>query len=71
MKYFRNFGLTVHFVVEGNGKAVCTNTCEAWNIDESSCDRVKNDIVTYCSYKSKLSCMCRSKSAAIIFYQEL
>ena len=53
MKYSRNFGLPVHFVVEDNGKSVCTNTREAWNVDELSFDGVKNDIVTYYSYESK------------------
>ena len=53
MKYCRNFGLPVHFVVEDNGKSVCTNTREAWNIDELSFDGLKNDMVTHYSYQSK------------------
>lgn len=53
IKYCRNFGLPVHFVVEDNGKSVCTNTREAWNIGKLSFDGVNDDLVTYYSYQSK------------------
>ena len=53
IKYCRNFGLPVHFVVEDNGKSVCTNTREAWNIGKLSFDGVKDDLVTYYGYQSK------------------
>ena len=30
IKYSRNHGLTIHFIIEDNGLSVCTDTNEAW-----------------------------------------
>lgn len=53
MKYCRNFGLPIHFVVEDNGKSVCTNTREAWNLEKLSFDGATDDFVTYYRYQTK------------------
>ncbi len=53
IKYSRNFGLPIHFVVEDNGKSVCTDTRESWNREVLSYEGVNDDYITYYKYETK------------------
>lgn len=53
MKYVRNWGLPVHWIVEDNGKSVCTDTREAWNMPILSFEENRPDNVTFYKYQSK------------------
>lgn len=56
MKYAYNFGLPISFVVEDNGKSVCTNTVETWNtmLDEGDDeDFWEENHVIYYKYEPK------------------
>jgi len=52
IKYSRNFKLPIHFVVEDNGKSVCTDTREVWNQKKLSFEKRNDDYVTYYKYKT-------------------
>ena len=51
IKYARNHKLPIHFIVEDNGKSVCTITRETWNMEKLSYENVNDEYVTYYSYK--------------------
>ena len=51
IKYARNHELPIHFIVEDNGKSVCTNTRETWNQEKLTYEGVNDKYVTYYSYK--------------------
>lgn len=53
MKYARNHGLPVHWIVEDNGKSVCTDTREVWNTPRLTHEEAKDPAVTYYRYESK------------------
>lgn len=53
LKYSRNHGLPIHFVVEDNGKSVCTDTREAWNQPRLSFEGRQDEFVTYYQYETK------------------
>ena len=53
LKYSRNHGLPIHFVVEDNGKSVCTDTREAWNQPRLSFEGRRDEFVTYYQYETK------------------
>lgn len=53
IKYSRNHGLPIHFVVEDNGKSVCTDTREAWNQPRLSYEEVNDEYITYYRYQTK------------------
>jgi len=53
IKYSRNFKLPIHFVVEDNGKSVCTDTREAWNQPTLTFEGVNDEYVTYYRYQTK------------------
>ncbi len=53
MKYSQNHGLPIHFVVEDNGKSVCTNTREVWNQPQLSFEGVQNEYITSYRYETK------------------
>jgi len=55
LMYAENFDLPLHFVVEDNGKSVCTDTRESWGSSEHSITRseaisMMSDRVTYYKY---------------------
>jgi len=50
IKYATNHGLPVHFIVEDNGKSVCTDTKASWALRKSSFAGMENDYVTYYQY---------------------
>jgi len=53
MKYSRNHELPIHFVVEDNGKSVCTDTREAWNQPQLTYESTRDPMVTYYKYETK------------------
>lgn len=50
-KYARNHALPIKFVVEDNGKSVCTNTRKVWNAQKLTFENVNDDYVIYYRYK--------------------
>ena len=53
IKYSRNHSLPIHFVVEDNGKSVCTDTREAWNQPVLSFEQPADEYVSYYRYETK------------------
>ncbi len=53
MKYSQNHGLPIHFIVEDNGKSVCTDTREVWNQPQLSFQGVQNEYITSYHYETK------------------
>lgn len=52
IKYTRNHALPLHFVIEDNGKSVCTDTRQAWGCELLSHENTKDEFVTYYRYDS-------------------
>jgi TPP-dependent pyruvate/acetoin dehydrogenase alpha subunit len=52
IKYSINHELPIHFIIEDNGKSVCTDTREAWGSCNLTYENVNNDYVTYYRYDS-------------------
>jgi TPP-dependent pyruvate/acetoin dehydrogenase alpha subunit len=53
IKYSENHGLPVHFIVEDNGKSVCTDTRAVWNQPRLTHEGVRNHRVTYYRYETR------------------
>jgi len=53
IKYSRNHRLPIHFIVEDNGKSVCTDTREAWNQPRLSYEDTRDEYVSYYRYETK------------------
>ena len=53
VKYSRNFKLPIHFIVEDNGKSVCTNTRKTWSQKRLTYEKGADKYVTYYKYKLK------------------
>ncbi len=53
LKYATNFDLPIHFIVEDNGKSVCTDTRETWNQPVLTYEGMKHPRVTYYKYQTK------------------
>ena len=53
IKYSRNKNLPIHFIIEDNGKSVCTNTRKAWSQKKLSFELKKDRFVTYYKYNLK------------------
>jgi len=51
IKYARSHKLPIHFVIEDNGKSVCTITRETWQLDKLTYENVNDEYITYYSYK--------------------
>ena len=51
IKYARNHELPIHFVVEDNGKSVCTDTRATWGTDTLTYEGVNDTYVTYYRYR--------------------
>jgi len=51
IKYARNHKLPIHFIIEDNGKSVCTDTRATWAMDKLTYEDVNDDYVTYYKYK--------------------
>jgi len=53
MKYARQWNLPVHWIIEDNGKSVCTDTRQTWNVSALSHEVGGDPHVTYYTYESK------------------
>jgi len=50
IKFARNHKLPIHFIVEDNGKSVCTDTRKTWGTDTLTYEGKSDDYVTYYKY---------------------
>ena len=53
IKYAMNHELPIHFVIEDNGKSVCTDTRKTWKQDKLTYEGVNNKYITYYKYETK------------------
>jgi len=53
IKYSRNFDLPIRFIVEDNGKSVCTDTKLAWGVDKLSYEDSDDPMIVYYRYETK------------------
>lgn len=53
IKYSRRWNLPVHWIIEDNGKSVCTDTRAVWNCTELSYENNDAPWITYYRYESK------------------
>ena len=53
IKYSTNHDLPIHFIVEDNGKSVCTETRQVWNQPVLTHEGAKHPKVTYYKYETK------------------
>ena len=53
IKYSANHQLPIRFIVEDNGKSVCTDTRETWNQPVLSWEGAKHPLVVYYKYQTK------------------
>tara|TARA_R110002072_G_scaffold68549_1_gene166778 strand:- start:107 stop:718 length:612 start_codon:yes stop_codon:yes gene_type:complete len=51
IKYARNHKLPIHFIVEDNGKSVCTDTRATWGMEKLTYEDVNDEYITYYKYK--------------------
>jgi len=51
LKFSINKKLPIHFIIEDNGKSVCTDTRKTWSKKKLSFDGKKNKYITYYKYK--------------------
>jgi len=52
-KYVRNHDLPVRFIIEDNGKSVCTDTKKTWNSNKLTYEAVDNKHICYYKYETK------------------
>lgn len=52
-KYVRNHDLPVRFIIEDNGKSVCTDTKKTWNSNRLTYEAVDNKHICYYKYETK------------------
>lgn len=50
IKYVRNHKLPIHFIIEDNGKSVCTDTRQTWGCDKLSFEDCSDEHITYYRY---------------------
>lgn len=53
IKYATNHALPIRFIIEDNGKSVCTDTRQAWNQSKLSYEDIKHPLVVYYKYQTK------------------
>lgn len=53
LKYSVNHELPIKFIVEDNGKSVCTDTKETWKNKEPLFEGINDDYIYYYQYKTK------------------
>lgn len=53
LKFSRNKNLPIHFIIEDNGKSVCTNTRDAWSMKKLTFEDKKDKLITYYKYSLK------------------
>ncbi len=52
VKYSQNHDLPVHWIVEDNGKSVCTDTREVWNTRTLTYENTRHPHITYYKYQT-------------------
>lgn len=50
IKYSINHNLPIHFIIEDNGKSVCTDTRKTWGSEKLTYEDINNEYVTYYRY---------------------
>lgn len=50
IKYSRNHKLPIHFIIEDNGKSVCTDTRQTWGCGKLSFEDNSDQYITYYKY---------------------
>lgn len=50
IKYARNHKLPIHFIIEDNGKSVCTDTRKTWGTEKLTYEDVNDEYITYYKY---------------------
>ena len=53
IKYSINHKLPIHFIIEDNGKSVCTNTKNTWGTDKLTYENIANEYITFYKYETK------------------
>lgn len=53
IKYARQWGLPVHWIIEDNGKSVCTDTRQAWNASTLTYEDTTDPRITFYKYQSR------------------
>jgi TPP-dependent pyruvate/acetoin dehydrogenase alpha subunit len=53
IKYSENHNLPIHFIIEDNGKSVCTDTRQAWNQPRLTYEGLRTSRITYYRYETK------------------
>ena len=53
IKYSRQHKLPIHFIVEDNGKSVCTDTRSTWKMNVLTYENFEDHMVTYYRYETK------------------
>jgi TPP-dependent pyruvate/acetoin dehydrogenase alpha subunit len=53
IKYSYNHTLPIRFIVEDNGKSVCTDTREAWNQKALTVEQTPHPMVTHYKYETR------------------
>jgi TPP-dependent pyruvate/acetoin dehydrogenase alpha subunit len=51
IKYARNHKLPIHFIIEDNGKSVCTDTRATWATEKLTYEDIRDEYITYYRYK--------------------
>jgi TPP-dependent pyruvate/acetoin dehydrogenase alpha subunit len=51
IKYAKNHQLPIHFVIEDNGKSVCTDTRKTWGQEKLTFEDCSDEYITYYRYK--------------------
>jgi pyruvate dehydrogenase E1 component alpha subunit len=52
-KYVKNHDLPVRFIIEDNGKSVCTDTKKTWNLIRLTYEGIYNKYIYYYKYQTK------------------
>lgn len=53
LKYVKNHNLPVKFIIEDNGKSVCTDTFKTWGMSKSTYEDINDEHVFYYKYVNK------------------
>ena len=53
IKYSRQHQLPIHFIVEDNGKSVCTDTRATWKLEQLSFEQSTDPMISYYQYENK------------------
>lgn len=53
LRYAKAYDLPIKFIIEDNGKSVCTDTKDTWNVEKHPYDGINDDYIYYYKYKTK------------------